>query len=187
MGKIKSRRSFLSNSMMAGGGLALLGTTDLVHAFTSSASPFIGYNPFAPSKSDLREDPFGKHIRVNGKIYDHTGLKTLKDAKVEVWHLSPNSERYRHRSRLYTDASGHYSFITDLPNREYGKHYKIYFKVSNREKCYFTELSFNNTGAYISDRHWEMNHQLGDDKLFPQQNTFLNQSNITFNISLNNN
>lgn len=187
MGKTKSRRSFLGNSLKAASSLALLGATDVVHAITSDTSPFTGYNPFAPLKSDLRIDPFGKHIQVSGQIYDHKGLNTLKDAQVEVWHLSPNSERYRHRSRLYTDASGHYSFITDLPNRELGKHHKIYFKVSDKGKSYFTELSFNNTGAFISDKHWEKNHQLGEKKLFPQLKTFVNQSNITFNISLNNN
>ena len=187
MGKTKTRRSFLGNTMMAAGGLALLGTTDLVHAFASETSPFEGYNPFAPVKIDLREDPFGKHVQVSGKIFDQSGQRVLEDAKVEIWHLSPSSLKFRHRSTLFTNVNGNYSFITDFPNREYGKYHKIYFKVSDTGRSYFTELSFNEFGAHITDKHWEKNHQLGDDNLFPRFKTFLNQSNITFNISLNSN
>lgn len=186
MGKTKSRRSFLGSSMMAASGLALFGTTNLAKAFSSDESPYQGYNPFAPVKTDLREDPFGKHVQVSGKIYDYSGHNTLNDVQLEVWHLSPNSEAYRHRSKLFTNASGEYSFITDFPNREYGKYHKIYFKLTGHGKSCFTELSFGKTGAYITDKHWEKNHHLGEDRLFPQLSTFLNQSNITFNISLNN-
>ena len=186
MGKNTSRRSFLSNSVMATTGLAFFTSTDIVRAFTADESPFKGYNPFAPVKNDLRVYPFGRHVKVSGKIYNDQGTKPLQNVSIEVWHLTPNSDNYKHRARLYTDESGSYSFITDLPAREMGRNYRIYFKVSDKTNCYFTELSFNNSGAYISDRHWESNNQLGEERLFPKQKVFLNQSNIAFNIALNN-
>lgn len=184
MGKTTSRRSFLGKSAMATTGIALFATTAAAHAFTAKESPFEGYNPFAPVKSDLRKNIFGKHVAVSGTIYNESGTTPLHDASVEVWHLSPDSKKFRHRAKLFTDANGNYQFITDMPEREMGKNYKIFFKISNKGQSYFTELSFNNSGAYISGKHWEKNHQLGEERLFPKQEKFLNQTDIAFNIAL---
>jgi len=186
MGKTTSRRSFLSNSLMATTSLAIISSTGIARAFTSDESPFQGYNPFAPITSDLRTYPFGEHVAVSGTIYDERGISPLSGVTVEVWHLSPNTKKYRHRARFQTDDSGTYRFITDLPGREMGKNFKVYFKISNVELTYFTELSFNNSGAYISGKHWEKNHQLGEERLFPKHETRLDTSIINFNISLNN-
>lgn len=185
MGKSTSRRSFLSNSLMATTSLAILGSTGIARAFTSDESPFQGYNPFAPFSSDLRTYPFGEHVAVIGNIYDEKGITPLSGVSVEVWHLSPNTKKYRHRAKLQTDNSGTYRFITDLPGREMGKNFKVYFKISKAELTYFTELSFNNSAAFISGKHWEKNHQLGEERLFPKHKTLLNTSTINFNISLN--
>ncbi len=169
---------------MATTSITLLSSTSVLHAFTNEECPFNGYNPYAEETTDLRSSTLGgKHITVKGNIYDSMGTFTIPDAKIEVWHLSPNSTKYRHRSKLKTNSAGEYKFITDFPNREKGKSAKIYFKVSNNETSYFTELSLNNQGAYISGKHWEKNNQLGK-RLFPQKETFLGQSTITFNISI---
>ncbi len=187
MKKTTPRRSFLGKTLMATAGLACVSSTSILTAFTGEESPFSGYNPYADRKKDLRVNTFGKHIAVSGKIYDRKGERPLSNTMVEVWHLSPGSTKFRHRAKLLTDEYGKYKFITDLPNREIGKHHKIYFKVSKASETYFTELSFNNSGAYISDKHWENNNQLGDQLLFPTYSTFLNQSSIEFNIALTNN
>ena len=186
MKKTTSRRNFLGKSAMATTGLALLATGVSAHAFNSVKSPFEGYNPYAPVKTDLRKNIFGKHVQVSGKIYNRDGTATLSDASVEVWHLSPNSKKFRHRAKFHTDREGAYRFITDMPEREMGKAHKIYFRISAKGKSYFTELSIGTTGAYISGEHWEKNYQLGEERLFPTHKVFLNQSNINFNISLNN-
>ncbi len=186
MKKTTPRRSFLGKTVMATAGLACISSTSTLQAFTGKESPFKGYNPYAERKTDLRVNSFGKHIAISGKIYDSQGKTPLRNAMVEVWHLSPGSNKFRHRAKLITDEYGDYEFITDLPNREIGKHHKVYFKVSKASETYFTELSFNSFDAFISDKHWEKNKQLGDQLLFPTYNTFLNQSNIEFNIALTN-
>jgi hypothetical protein len=86
-------------------------------------------------------------------------------------------------AKLKTNSDGEYRFITDFPNNETGKAARIYFKISNNEKSYFTEVYLNQFGAYISGEHWKQNNQLGK-KLFPKKETFLNHSTITFNLSI---
>lgn len=187
MKKTTPRRSFLGKTLMATAGLACVSSTSVLNAFTGEESPFSGYNPYAERKKDLRVNTFGKHVSVSGKIYDSKGKTPLGHTMVEVWHLSPGSAKFRHRAKLMTNEYGDYEFITDFPNREMGKHHKIYFKISKVNETYFTELSFNNFNAFISDKHWENNNQLGDKLLFPTHTTFLNRSSIKFNISLTNN
>ncbi|SRX52440.1 hypothetical protein [Aequorivita sp. CIP111184] len=178
-----SRRLFMRNSAFAITGLAVL-TPTLTSAFTTSESPFLGYNPYAETKSDLRKDFFnGNPVVVNGIIYEIDGVTPLRNATVEVWHLSPNSCKYRHRAKLQTDENGKYEFITDFPNKEEGKSARIYFKVSNSESTYFTELALTENGAHITSDHWAKNRNLGE-KLFPRKETFLGEATINFNLSV---
>lgn len=72
-------------------------------------------------------------MAVAGKLFDASGTMPLADCSLEVWHLSPNSTKYNHRAKLRTNEAGEYSFITDRPNREKGRDYKIYFKLSQGE------------------------------------------------------
>ncbi len=178
-----SRRLFMRNSAFAITGLAVL-TPTITSAFTTSESPFLGYNPYAETKSDLRTGIFSANsVTVKGTIYERDGVTPLKNASLEVWHLSPNSSKYRHRAKLQTNEEGNYEFITDFPNKEEGKSPRIYFKVSNSEDSSFTELILNNSGAHITCEHWKKNNQLGT-KLFPKKEDFLNQSTVHFNISI---
>ena len=188
MEKITPRRAFLGKALMATAGIASISSTSTLRAFTGNESPFEGYNPFVVVKNDLRtfpSSPFGEYFEVNGKIYNAEGTRPLSNCSIEVWHLSPNSSKYRHRAKFYSNELGEYRFITDRPNRKLGKNYKIYFKVTKGDTSYFTELSFNNTQAFISGKHWEKNHQLGDELLFPKKATASNKTTIAFNISLN--
>ena len=183
MEKITPRRSFLGKCLMATASLAFISSTATLKAFTGNDSPYMGYNPFPEEKTDLRTTVFGKHISVKGTIYDKTGSITLPNVKVEVWHLSPNSSKYRHRTKLKTDSAGEYQFITDFPNKEKGKNPRIFFKISTDDQSYFTELLITNSDAHITGKHWEENRQLGD-KLFPKKETSLDQSTITFHITI---
>lgn len=179
-----SRRLFLQKTVIATTGLALMSSATFANNFSNNKSPFDGYNPFAKEISDLRTSSFsGKHITVKGKIYDKTGLFSMPNATIEVWHLSPNSSRYRHQGKMKTNGVGEYSFITDFPNKEKGKASRIYFKVSTHETTYFTELLLNDFGAHITGKHWEQNNQLGE-KLLPIKKNSNNSSTITFNISI---
>lgn len=179
-----SRRLFLRNSAIATTGIAFFSATPLINAFTTEESPFDGYNSYAEIKTDLRTSSFlGKHITIQGKIFDKTGTDFLPNTSVEVWHLSPNSNSFRHRAKLKTDSNGAYNFVTDFPNKETGKGARIYFKVSNSNTTYFTELLVTDFGAHITGKHWEENNQLKDD-LFPIKTGAENNSSVVFNMSI---
>ncbi len=182
MDKTTSRRLFMRNSAFAFTGIAVLGPT-LVSAFAPE-NPFMGYNPYAESKSDLRCGYYNDTaISVKGTILNEDGSSPVGDALVEVWHLSPNSSSYRHRTKLTTDGNGQYHFITDFPNREKGKCARIYFKVSKNDTTIFTELLLNSVGPQITHTHWKDHHKLGD-RLMPKKEVFLDQTTIHFNISI---
>jgi len=177
-----SRRVFLGKTAAVIAGTAFFSSHISLGNILNDPAPFDGYNPFAEEKNDLRTGLFNTNsIKVTGKVYTRDGLQTIPNAKIEVWHLSPNSNKYRHRAKLKTNSAGEYNFITDFPNKEKGDA-KIYFKVSNNDTSYFTELFLNDYGAFITGKHWEENNQLRD-KLFPKKDSFLGQSTCSFNIS----
>lgn len=186
MEKNYPRRLFLGKSLFVTTGLICVPTGAIAKELGSDSAPFKGYNPYTDYKTDLRTSLFGKEVSVSGKIYDASGKTTIPNALVEVWHLSPEKQVYKHRGKMFTDAEGSYQFITEWPNREPGKHHRIYFKVSSVNKIIFTELLFSDYGANITDKHWEQNQQLAENIRFPSFNTFLNKSLINFNISINN-
>ncbi|MDC8004524.1 hypothetical protein POV27_10735 [Aureisphaera galaxeae] len=177
------RRAFLRMSAMATTGIALLPSAT-INAFNEPSSPFEGYNAYAEEKTDLRTLPFGKHVRVSGTIFNHLGTTPLANAQVEVWHMSPNSTKFRHRGKCKTDATGAYSFITDLPNNEKGRSGRIYFKVSKDGNTYFTELVVTPYFAHITSKHWKENKQL-EDRVFLKRDTHFGETRINFNIALN--
>ena len=128
-------------------------------AIDAEHSPYPGYSPLAPVKNDLRVSVSGADVQIHGRIFDLQDKILTNPLKIEIWHLSPNSEKYSHRAITYSDEIGRYRFITDLPNREMGHNYKIYLKISNGNQRYFTHLSFNHCTAFISTR--ESNGRLG--------------------------
>lgn len=178
-----SRRLFLRNSAIAATGITLLSSSGL-NAFAESKNPYKGYNPYAENSNDFRNSTlFGDHITVKGKIFNQSGTVPISDAKVEVWHLSPDSSKFRHRGILTTNNLGEYKFITDFPNKEYGKTARVFYKITSKNKVYFTELLLTKNNAFITSKHWEENQPLGE-KLFPKKEKTLGQTTITLNISI---
>jgi hypothetical protein len=177
-----SRRTFLQKTAIATSGLALI-STNVVSAFASE-TPYDGYNPYSEEKTDLRTTLFEKHVRVKGTIYDKTGTIPLEGVTVEVWHLSPNSTKYRHRAKFKSNHNGEYNFITDFPNKAEALTARIYFKVNYKDDSYFTELAVGENSVNITSKHWEENQQLGK-KLFPTSEKFLNTTTINFNLKTN--
>lgn len=183
MEDLYARRNFLKNVALATSGVALFSPA-IVQAFDQVECPFEGYNPYSEEKSDLRVSTiFGNHIVVKGKVFDKNNLKELSNATVEVWHMSPNSTKFRHQAKLKSSSNGEFNFITDFPNREQGKFPKVYFKVSTDTRVYFTELSVTKDNAFINEKHFEDNKMLGDDR-FPTNRLVNNQQTITFNIAV---
>jgi hypothetical protein len=178
------RRNFLKNVAMVTSGVAFLSSSTIARAFSNQDCPFDGYNPYAKEKTDMRVSTlFGNHVKIEGQLYDKSSLHRLTNATVEVWHLSPNSQKYRHQAKLVANQDGEFCVLTDLPNKEKGKLPKILFKVSTSEKVYFTELSIATNNAYINHKHYEDNLILGD-KLFPKLHINNNISTIKFNIAI---
>ncbi|GEQ85494.1 hypothetical protein ULMS_10020 [Patiriisocius marinistellae] len=180
MKKATSRRSFLLKTALATTGVTLL--SNGVSAAFANDIPFDGYNPYAETKTDLRTNTLADRIDVYGVIYNSTGKIPLQNASVEVWHLSPNSKKYRHRAKLFTNDLGEYSFTTEMPNRETGNPPKIFFKVTSQNKSYFTELILSSTGAHITGKHWQEN-KLPDLKLLPRTEYAGTTTSINFNIT----
>ena len=58
-----------------------------------------------------------------------------------------------HQARIYTNSNGQYGFITDLPGREMGKNFQIYFKISAEGRNYFAKLNFNHSLFWLVTRH----------------------------------
>ena len=130
-----SRRLFLQRSVLATTGIALL-ISGISHAY-SAKSPFEGYNPYAEEKNDLRiSSILGKHVSVKGKVFDKSGTIPISNALIEVWHISPNSKKFKHKAKLRTNKNGEYQFITDFPNNEEGKMPRIYFKISSEHRYF---------------------------------------------------
>lgn len=115
-------------------------------------SPYQGYIPVSPVKTDLRVLSAGSQLEVWGRILNLTDGRPISSAGIELWHLSPISDKRKRRAKLITDRRGSYRFITDLPGREMGKDYIVYFKISYMGQSHFTKLSFNNARARLAAR-----------------------------------
>jgi hypothetical protein len=184
MENMYARRSFLKNVALAGSGVAFLSSTSILQAFNGSECPFDGYNPYAEQKADIRLSTlFGNHVKIEGQIFDKISLNEISTATVEVWHLSPDSQKYRHQAKLIVNQNGAYSILTDLPNKEQGKLPKVFFKITVNDRVYFTELAIASNNAYINHKHYEDNLVLGE-KLFPTHQVKNNVTTIKFNIAV---
>lgn len=112
--------------------------------------PYNGYQPLAVLKNDLRKNSSGNNVIINANITDQSGRFEVVGAGVEVWHLSNPTDGYSHRAKLISDENGFIRFQTDLPARELGKSFRIYFKISIGERSYYTKLSFNHSMAVLA-------------------------------------
>ncbi|MBV1922743.1 MAG: hypothetical protein KUG68_01810 [Flavobacteriaceae bacterium] len=179
-----SRRSFLLKSAAATAGLAMFSTTKTLASIVENGTPFEGYNPYSEATNDLRSSiVHAKGIKVEGRIFNKSGSQGIAQAKIEVWHLSPQSKKYRNQGHFFTDNDGFYTFISDIPEREDGKMPRIYFKISNGTSNVFTQLLFDSNRAYILNDHWEYHRNLGG-YVFPKLRKVRSVTQIEFNISL---
>jgi hypothetical protein len=177
MKKQSTRRFFLRNTLMAAIGCSVLPSL-AIEANTKEEL----ISPASNSNLQL-EGLTGKEIIVKGKIYNKTGLVTRSDASLEVWYLSPETKKYKYCKNIVLNDGGEFELATDFPAKELGKLPRLHFKVATKEKSYKTELLVNDFGAYISDKHWELNKQLGDN-IFPVKTDFDSYSELQFNLSI---
>jgi len=179
-----TRRRFLGKLPLAVIGTTLL-SSQLSYAFvTKDDSPFEGYDSNTKDNNDLRSAiSSGTTLKVFGTVYGTDGLQVLPNARIEVWHLSPGSNKYDHKGAFSSNANGEYSFRTDMPNRKEGKMPRIFFKISNEGRVVFTELLLNSHDAFITHKHWENNRAL-NKRLFPVYKKKTWETEIQFNVSV---
>lgn len=176
----RSRRIFMRKLGLASAGISIFSSTNVMNAFPKKLSPFPGYNPYAEYTTDMRKNAYkAKPITINGVVYDQNTLKCLANIELEVWHLSPGTNKFRHHGKLKTNAQGEYKFITDLPGRDLGRSPRIYFKILGNQNLRYTELIIGEHDAFITGKHWEQNKSLGD--LMQPVKT---ESQILYNLSI---
>lgn len=175
----RKRRNFIKGSLLVSTGAMLLPTSNLW------ATKSISFN--TKSYADIRTNLFGKQVEVSGQIFDAAGQKPLENVTIEFWHLSPKSKQMGHRGTLTTNTDGNYHIKTDFPSKVPGKSAILHFKISKGSESVSTELKISKFGADISGKHWEQNHQLGNDLLFPKFEKSLFRTKINFNFSFNTN
>jgi len=178
-----SRRGFLGNLTLATTGFALLSTASVVSALTADQQVSYSNNAQPNTNADMRQSLLGKHVSIKGTVFNKDGSATVPNARIEVWHLSPNSKDFGHRATFTSDVNGNYSFITDVPYTKNGTISSIHFKISSRESSYVSQLWMNEHSAYIHSDHWERNQHLGE-LLLPQKIYGLLRDEIKFNFSI---
>ncbi|MCB0670250.1 MAG: catechol 1,2-dioxygenase [Saprospiraceae bacterium] len=122
------RRHFLRQSSLTAFALS---TTGFIHfdgkrfvgdcqTTTDILGPF--YRPDAPVRSNLvLEHMKGDIVRLAGSVFHDDCSTPIENAKVELWHCSADevydndSNAYNYRGTIYSDASGHYHFRTQMP------------------------------------------------------------------------
>jgi len=181
MNNTTSRRFFLKKSALVTSAVGLLSTQAIASSMFEDKTPYKGYNPYIDETSDLRTNTLSNYVEVTGTLFDTSGKIPLNGVQIEVWHLSPNSSKYRHRGKFFTDANGNYTFKTNFPNREKGKAPRIYFKISTPQKKSFSELIIQKTGASITSLQWKKNQALGN-RLLPSSSNYLTKQKIIFNL-----
>ena len=142
-----------------------------------------GYSPIAPVKEDIRRSIQGAELQLGGYLRDRDD-NPLRDKAIEIWHLSPNSNKLYHRAKLFTDKNGAYQFITDLPGRDRGKNFCLYFKVEHLEIPYFTKLSFNHARAWLAARSGTLHIVNGMQHLQEPSEMATQRSRFHFDIRL---
>lgn len=143
-----NRKDFILHSTLTAIGLSAFGSviklTDGKYAGDCETTndilgPF--YRPSAPIRSDLTyEGLVGTRVKLKGKIYASDCISTLNGAMVEVWHCNTEGEYdnesndFKQRGRVVTNAQGEYSFTTIFPGKYLnGKLYRpahIHYRVT---------------------------------------------------------
>ena len=131
-------------------------------------SPFNGFIPLSPIKSDLRKSSGEDQLLIQGRILDKSGSWPVGNAGIEIWHLTPGTIDFKHRAKLVSDSSGVFQLITDLPARQKGHNFKINFKITAGVNSYYTQLSFNHSMAWLASRsNRQFNNQVKLSNLQP--------------------
>ncbi|TND10021.1 MAG: intradiol ring-cleavage dioxygenase [Bacteroidetes bacterium] len=142
------RKDFLVKGTMAAFAVSIFGTTlkaanGSITGDCDTTNDILGpyYRAKSPVRADLTYEGLkGTRLLVSGKVFTDDCKTVLKNAAVEVWHCSNESEydnrskEYRHRGQWITGDDGAYSFKTIVPgkylNGELYRPAHIHFRVT---------------------------------------------------------
>jgi protocatechuate 3,4-dioxygenase beta subunit len=153
------RQAALSSGALLVGSLGLGELSPLWAALdlteSTTAGPF--YKPGAPFRSMLIEGGVqGTPFLLSGRVLDPAGA-VLKNAVVDLWHADStgayDSQGFRLRGRVRTDAEGRYSFRTIKPKFYSGRPAHFHFKVYGDDITELTtQLFFKGDALLGNDR-----------------------------------
>lgn len=144
--RVPSRRQIIATGAFAatsliltkGGALAQAGAapTPACHGglkptVPEGEGPF--FKPHSPERSDLREPGLpGRPIELSGQVLTRS-CRPLAGGLVELWHADDkgnyDTNGFRLRGHLFTDADGHYAFRTIVPAVYPGRTRHFHIKV----------------------------------------------------------
>jgi protocatechuate 3,4-dioxygenase beta subunit len=153
------RQAALSSGAVLVGSLGLGELSPLWAALdlteSTTAGPF--YKPGAPFRSLLIEGGVqGTPFLLSGRVLDPAGA-VLKNAVVDLWHADStgayDTQGFRLRGRVRTDAEGRYSFRTIKPKFYSGRPAHFHFKVYGDDISELTtQLFFKGDALLGKDR-----------------------------------
>ena len=146
-------------------------------------SPFKGNSVLSKVTSNLQKHSSATSLEIFGYLVDFNG-DPLSNTGIEIWHLTRPGLEYKNQALLYTNSGGYYQFITNLPNREKGKNYEVYFKVKKDQRNYYTNLIFNNVTAILSKKFMLENHRAEFDRSLKYHQDSNNSFVFQFDIAL---
>ena len=182
MKKATTRRLFLRTAGITAAGITTMPSAFAMNSFSNAE------NLTVPSLEEATEimnqtTKVHEHVLIHGLVVDKVSKEPIKNAQLEVWHQSSEPGKFAFHSRLITDENGRYNFSTKRPGKLKGKSPRINFKLSKPDSSYTTELIVTDFGAHITDNHWVLNQQMGE-QLFPRQVDRESHTEFTFNLSI---
>jgi protocatechuate 3,4-dioxygenase beta subunit len=149
---VTTRRQIIRQAAFSSGALLVgtLGISDLSPLWaldlteSTTAGPF--YKPGAPFRSMLIESGIqGTPFSLSGRVLDASG-GLLKNAVVDLWHADStgayDTQGFRLRGRVRTDAEGRYFFRTIKPKFYSGRPAHFHLKVYGDDLAELTTQLF---------------------------------------------
>lgn len=182
MKKATSRRLFLRTAGITAAAITTMPSVFAVNNFSNLSK---SANPSHENASmDINHSKqVHEQILIYGVIFDKFSKSPIKNAELKVWHHSDEPGKLGSQYRITTDDNGLYKFATKRPRKVKGKSPRINFNLSKPDGSYNTELIVTDFGAFITDNHWVLNQQLGE-QVFPQQTNYESHTEFQFNLSI---
>lgn len=166
------RKKFIKSTALTAFAMSTFGTIakgadGLFRGDCETSNDILGpfYRPNAPLRSSLiYEGLQGTKIQLKGKVYKSDCKTAIPDALIEIWHCNTegeydnDSDEYRLRASLKSDANGDYAFDTILPGKYLnGKLYRpahIHYRVTEKNSRELISQIYFKGDPHITEDPW---------------------------------